>query len=128
MSRSGCGVRASRPRSAVTVSQSDRCVVAGSYGSSVSSDRVLLRLAQGYQLPQLLYVVVKLGVADVIAAAGSTAEDVAAAVQARPDELRRVLRSVVAAGVFIEMADGRFAMNDSARRCVQMHRALSGTS
>ena len=85
-----------------------------SYARAVDTDRALLRLAQGYQLSQSLYVVAKLGVADAVSAEGSTAETLADAVGARSDELRRVLRALVAAGVFIELDDGRFTLNDVA--------------
>jgi hypothetical protein len=61
-----------------------------------------------------LYVIAKLGVADAVAAGASTVDALAAAVDARPDELRRVLRALVAAGVFLELDDGRFALNDVA--------------
>lgn len=80
----------------------------------VDPDRALLRLAQGYQISQALYVAAKLGVADAVVPGGSTAEALAEAVGARPDELRRVLRALVAAGVFVEFDNGRFTMNDVA--------------
>ncbi len=88
--------------------------MAASYARAVDAERTLLRLAQGYQLSQSLYVVAKLGVADAVEADGSTAEALADAVGARPDELRRVLRALVAADVFIELDDGRFTLNDVA--------------
>ena len=80
----------------------------------MDAERTLLRLAQGYQLSQSLYVVAKLGVADAVAAEGSTAQALADAVGARGDELRRVLRALVGAGVFVELDDGRFTLNDVA--------------
>jgi len=42
------------------------------------------------------------------------AEAIAEAVDVRPPELRRVLRALVAAGVFTELEDGRFAANAEA--------------
>ena len=78
------------------------------------TEQMLLRMAQGYQLTQALYVAAKLGVADVLAAGALDVDAVADAVGARPPELRRVVRALVAAGVFIELDDGRIALNDAA--------------
>jgi hypothetical protein len=74
----------------------------------------VLQIAQGYQLSQALYVAAKLGVDDVLAPQPLAAEVIAAAVGARSPQLRRVLRALVAAGVFCELEDGRFASNEAA--------------
>lgn len=79
-----------------------------------ATERALLRMAQGYQLSQALYVAAKLGVADVLASGALEAEAIADKVGAQPAELRRVLRALVASGVFAELEDGRFALNDTA--------------
>lgn len=79
-----------------------------------TSEQRLTQLAQGYQLSQALYVAAKLGVADRLSAGPLAAETIAEAVDARGPELRRVLRALVAAGVFTELDDGRFALNDAA--------------
>src|ERR1700754_4237096 len=78
------------------------------------AEATLLRIGRGYQLSQALYVVAKLGVADVLGSEPLAAEAVADAVGARAPVLRRVLRALVAAGVFTELEDGRFAANDAA--------------
>jgi O-methyltransferase/methyltransferase family protein len=78
------------------------------------AEATVLRIGRGYQLSQALYVAAKLGVADVLSAGPLTAEAIAGAVDAREPELRRVLRALVAAGVFCELEDGRFADNDEA--------------
>jgi trans-aconitate methyltransferase len=70
----------------------------------------LARLMDGYLTTQLLHVVARLGVADVLKAAPRTADDVAAAVGADPALLRRVLRGLVVDGVLDEDADGRFSL------------------
>jgi hypothetical protein len=77
-------------------------------------EQALLRMAQGYQLSQALYVAAKLGVADVLAGGALDANAVAGAVGARSPELRRVVRALVAAGVFSELEDGRIALNETA--------------
>jgi hypothetical protein len=70
--------------------------------------------AARYQLSQALYVAAKLGVADVLASGPLAANAIAEAVEACAPQLRRVLRALVAAGLFIELDDGRFALNDAA--------------
>lgn len=77
-------------------------------------EQALLRMAQGYQLSQALYVAAKLGVADALTAGASDVDAVAAAVGARAPELGRVIDALVAAGVFVELEDGRIALNDAA--------------
>jgi ubiquinone/menaquinone biosynthesis C-methylase UbiE len=74
----------------------------------------VLQIARGYQLSQALYVAAKLGVADVLAERPLAAEGIADAVGAHASPLRRVLRALVAAGVFCELEDGRFASNEAA--------------
>ena len=74
----------------------------------------LVRVAQGYQLSQALYVAAKLGVADALGAGPLGVERLAEAVNARAPQLRRVLRALVAAGVFVELEDGRFGSNEAA--------------
>jgi hypothetical protein len=71
-------------------------------------------MAQGYQLSRALYVAAELGVADALAAGPLDARALAGAVGARADELARVVRALVAHGVFEQAADGRFALNDAA--------------
>ena len=83
-------------------------------GAVEPSEQTVLGIARGYQLSQALYVAAKLGVADVLDAQPLAAEDIARAVGARASQLRRVLRALVAAGVFSELEDGRFASNDAA--------------
>jgi len=77
-------------------------------------EQTVMRIARGYQLSQALYVAAKLGVADVLAPRPLAAEAIADAVGARASQLRRVLRALVAAGVFCELEDGRFGSNDAA--------------
>ncbi len=83
-------------------------------GQLESAEQTVMQLARGYQLSQALYVAAKLGVADVVGAQPLAAEAIARAVGAHASPLRRVLRALVAAGVFCELEDGRFASNDAA--------------
>lgn len=79
-----------------------------------SANPDVIRIAQAYQLSQAVYVAAKLGVADALARGPLDAASLAAEVGARPKELARVVRALVANGVFTESADGRFALNDAA--------------
>ncbi len=83
-------------------------------GAVEPGEQTVMGIARGYQLSQALYVAAKLGVADVLEAEPLHADAIAAAVGARAPQLRRVLRALVAAGVFRELEDGRFASNDAA--------------
>ena len=78
------------------------------------AEQTVMQIGRGYQLSQALYVAAKLGVADVLRSEPLPAEVIAEAVDVRAHELRRVLRALVAAGVFCELEDGRFAANDAA--------------
>jgi ubiquinone/menaquinone biosynthesis C-methylase UbiE len=66
----------------------------------------------GYLTTQLLYVVAKLGVADVLAEGPQSAEAIAERVGAHPPSLRRMLRALVLEDVLEELEDGRFALTD----------------
>lgn len=79
-----------------------------------SAERTLLGMAGAYQLSQALYVAAKLSVADALADGPLDAATLAERVGARPDELSRVLRALVASGVFVQTDDGQFALNDVA--------------
>jgi len=83
-------------------------------GAVEPAEQTVMGIARGYQLSQALYVAAKLGVADVVDPQPLAAEAIAHAVGARTSQLRRVLRALVAAGVFCELEDGRFASNDAA--------------
>ena len=78
------------------------------------AEQTVMGIARGYQLSQALYVAAKLGVADVLDPQPLPAEAIADAVGARAPQLRRVLRALVAGGVFRELGDGRFGSNDAA--------------
>ena len=68
------------------------------------------QMVTGCLVSQLTYVAAKLGIADRLADGPKTAAQLAAAVDAHPQSLYRVLRALAALGVFIEDADGRFAL------------------
>lgn len=67
-------------------------------------------LISGAVRTQAVYVVAKLGVADQLTLGPKSADDLADRLQVHATTLRRVLRFLVANGVFVETEDGRFAL------------------
>ena len=67
-------------------------------------------LISGYWVSQCLFVVAKLGVADVLAKGPRTVASLAQQVGAQPAQLGRVLRALASQGVFAEDAKGRFRL------------------
>jgi hypothetical protein len=80
--------------------------------AAASPPQQVARLMDGYLTTQLLYVAVKLGVAEALADGPRDAEAVARAAGAEADALRRVLRGLAAEGIFDEGPDGRFALTE----------------
>ena len=70
----------------------------------------LLQMVNSYMISQALYVVAKLGIADLLADGPKSADEIAAVVDCHPPSVYRVLRSVAAVGVFAEGEDGRFEL------------------
>jgi hypothetical protein len=68
------------------------------------------QMVTGCLVSQLTYVAAKLAIADRLADGPKTAAQLASAVDAHPQSLYRVLRALAALGVFVEDADGRFAL------------------
>ncbi|MGH4001784.1 MAG: methyltransferase family protein, partial [Pseudonocardiaceae bacterium] len=65
--------------------------------------------------PMVIQVAATLRLADRIAAGSTTPDELAADVDADPDALARLLRYLVARGVFAEPELGRFALNGAAQ-------------
>lgn len=59
-----------------------------------------------------LHTIAELRIADLVSCGPRSAEELAVAAGVRPDPLRRVLRVLVAHGVFAERTDGRFEQNE----------------
>jgi SAM-dependent methyltransferase len=71
---------------------------------------VMLDLIIGYWVSQLVHVVAKLGLADLLKEGPKSPAELARSVGADPQTLRRVLRALAGVGVFAERKDGRFAL------------------
>jgi SAM-dependent methyltransferase len=75
-------------------------------------------LMGGFAASQMLYVATRLKLADALARAPMSAEQLAEECGARPDPLRRVVRALAAFGVFEVLEDGRIA-NTPLSRCLR---------
>jgi hypothetical protein len=71
-------------------------------------DRAFM-LISGFRVTQMVRAVSELQIPDLVASGPRTADDLAASTGVQADPLRRILRCLVAAGVFTETEDGRFA-------------------
>jgi SAM-dependent methyltransferase len=70
----------------------------------------LARLLDGFVITQLLYVVARLGIVDVLMDGPLSGAEIAAAVGAEPAALTRVLRGLASEDVLAETDDGRFGL------------------
>jgi hypothetical protein len=75
----------------------------------------LRELAFGAAVAAAVRAAARLGVADALAELPATAEDLAAAVNVKPAQLRRLLRALSCYGIFVETEDGTFAHTDMSR-------------
>ncbi len=74
----------------------------------------LLEIVNGFMLSQCAYVAAKLGIADMLSAGDKTADELAAAADADPASLYRILRTLASHGVFYEKEAGEFSLNPMA--------------
>jgi O-methyltransferase domain/Dimerisation domain len=70
----------------------------------------LFRMVTGYYVSRAIHVAAKLGIADLLAAGPRDHDELAEATGTHADSLRRVLRLLASAGVFLEAEDGKFAL------------------
>ena len=80
----------------------------------------LTELTGAYWLSRCVHVVADLGVADALGEEPQTVEQLATAVKADPHNLKRVLRLLVANGIF-SMVGGRYAHNEQSQRLRSDH-------
>jgi len=73
----------------------------------------LARMINGYWLTQMLYVAARLGVADALAEAPRTAEELAERTGSHARSLYRLLRTLSGLGIFAQSEDGRFALTET---------------
>jgi len=76
----------------------------------MSPAQALLQLTSGYWVSQAIYVVAKLGIADLLQDGSKSGEELAKATGTHAQSLSRVMRALASVGVFTEVAEGRFAL------------------
>jgi DNA-binding IclR family transcriptional regulator len=67
-------------------------------------------MATGFRTTQALYVVAKLGTADLIATEPKTSNELAQKVGAHPDSLFTVMRALASLGLFTQDLENRFGL------------------
>ena len=70
----------------------------------------IMRMTSGYWTSQVLYVVAKLGIADLLKEGPKTAEDLASCTKTHARSLSRLLASSVSMGLFAEDEHKRFSL------------------
>ncbi|GAA4935248.1 hydroxyneurosporene-O-methyltransferase [Actinomycetospora succinea] len=88
--------------------------MAGETGAGDSPSIRMMALLYGSIVGRLVSVVAEFGVADLCADGPRDVDDLAAAVDADPDTLHRMLRALAGAGVFSEVAPRTFALTELA--------------
>lgn len=79
-------------------------------GDSAASARRLLDLVNGSWMCQAIHVAARLGIADLLAARGQSAEDLARSTGAHAPSLRRLMRALVTIEICREHGDGSFEL------------------
>ncbi|MGG6265202.1 methyltransferase [Leptolyngbya sp. AN03gr2] len=76
----------------------------------VPPQATMLQLITGYRISQGIYVVAKLGIADLLATGPKTSQELAALTSVHAPSLYRVMRSLASLGIFTEQENGRFEL------------------
>jgi hypothetical protein len=72
--------------------------------------QALFRMITGFRVTQMIYLVVKLGIADLLEDGPKSAEALAQATHTHARSLYRVLRALASVGIFAEDGQGRFGL------------------
>jgi hypothetical protein len=75
----------------------------------------LHQLIMGFRTTQMIHVAARLGLADRLTTGPRTAAELAVAVGAAPQPLYRLLRALASLGIFVETAEGSFALTPLGR-------------
>jgi hypothetical protein len=75
----------------------------------ITTQEALMRMVNGHQVSQALYVAASLGIADLLAGRSRTSKELAARARAHEPSLYRVLRALASVGVFAEARGRRFS-------------------
>ena len=80
----------------------------------------VLDMMTGAFFARSIYTAAKFGIADVLSDGPLTAEAIAQRVDANPEAVRRLLRTLVSRGIFAQQSDGRSHSHRSPTPCVRM--------
>lgn len=78
--------------------------------NTAANHQQLDQMITGYWISQAIYAAAKFGIADLLAAAPRTAEQLAAATSTNADALYRLLRALASIGIFAESEGRRFSL------------------
>jgi len=67
-------------------------------------------MAVAYRIPEMIFVAVRLGIADLLVDGPKSSNDLAAATDANPEALYRLLRALASTGIFAEINERRFEL------------------
>ncbi|MFI9633448.1 methyltransferase [Nocardia sp. NPDC051929] len=103
------------PLPLVRAVESVRAALAFAFRKLVPGHLALMELIAAGWITQAIHAAAALGVADALAAGPRSGADLAAAVGADEDALRRLLRLLISHGIFTQRRDGRYALTPMAR-------------
>ncbi|MEU7765552.1 methyltransferase [Nocardia sp. NPDC049190] len=103
------------PRPLVRAIESVRAVLAVVFRKLVPGHIALMELMAAGWISQAIHAAASLQIADELAAGPRTNAELAAAVGADQDALRRLLRLLISYGIFTQRADGRYALTPMAQ-------------
>jgi len=82
----------------------------GNSTKSVNPAQILVELTSGYWISQAIYVVAKLGIADLLKDGAKSCDELAQIADVHAQSLVRVMRTLASVGIFTEVDTGRFAL------------------
>ncbi|MGO4616380.1 methyltransferase [Nocardia sp. 2YAB30] len=103
------------PRPLVRAVESVRTGLAVAFRKLVPGHIALMELIAAGWITQAIHAAAALGIADRLAAGPQSSAELAAAVGADEDALRRLLRLLISHGIFSQRRDGRYALTPMAR-------------
>ncbi|MEU4342781.1 methyltransferase [Nocardia sp. NPDC023852] len=103
------------PQRLVHAVESVRTVLAVAFRKLVPGHIALMELIAAGWITQAIHAAAALGIADELAAGPRSSAELAAAVGADEDALRRLLRLLISHGIFTQRRDGRYALTPMAR-------------
>ncbi|WP_327113757.1 acetylserotonin O-methyltransferase [Nocardia sp. NBC_01730] len=103
------------PQPLVRAVESARAMLAVAFRKLVPGHIALMELTAAGWITQAIHAAAALGIADELAAGPRSSAELAAAVGADEDALRRLLRLLISHGIFTQRRDGRYALTPMAR-------------